>query len=83
MGCHLLGDPHAAAGQDAGVAGGRGAGFTRCDRHRLPARPARSGADRALIGLMVYTFSRVGAAVAMRVEDYFDFITLSALSRAG
>jgi integrase/recombinase XerD len=39
--------------------------------------------DRALIGLMVYTFSRVGAAVAMKVEDYFDFITLSALSRAG
>jgi site-specific recombinase XerD len=27
--------------------------------------------DRALIGLMVYTFSRVGAAVAMKVEDYF------------
>src|SRR6202166_4870792 len=27
--------------------------------------------DRALIGLMVYTFSRVGAAVSMKVEDYF------------
>ncbi len=27
--------------------------------------------DRALIGLMVYTFARVGATVAMRVEDYF------------
>jgi integrase/recombinase XerD len=27
--------------------------------------------DRAMIGLMVYTFARVGAAVAMRVEDYF------------
>jgi integrase/recombinase XerD len=27
--------------------------------------------DRAMIGLMVYTFSRVGAAVHMRVEDYF------------
>jgi integrase/recombinase XerD len=27
--------------------------------------------DRALIGLMVYTFARVGAAIAMRVEDYF------------
>lgn len=27
--------------------------------------------DRALIGLMVYTFARVGAVVAMRVEDYF------------
>jgi integrase/recombinase XerD len=27
--------------------------------------------DRALIGLMVYTFARVGAAVSMNVEDYF------------
>ncbi len=27
--------------------------------------------DRALIALMVYTFARVGAAVAMKVEDYF------------
>jgi integrase len=27
--------------------------------------------DRALIGLMVYTFARVGAAISMRVEDYF------------
>ena len=27
--------------------------------------------DRALIGVMVYTFARVGAATAMRVEDYF------------
>ncbi|QDV90774.1 Tyrosine recombinase XerC [Phycisphaerae bacterium RAS2] len=28
--------------------------------------------DRALIGVMVYSFSRVGAVVAMRVEDYFQ-----------
>jgi integrase len=27
--------------------------------------------DRALIGLMVYTFARIGAAIQMRVEDYF------------
>lgn len=27
--------------------------------------------DRALIGLMVYTFARVGAVLKMRVEDYF------------
>ena len=27
--------------------------------------------DRALIGLKGYTFARVGAAVAMRVEDYY------------
>ena len=27
--------------------------------------------DRALIGLMVYTFARIGAAVSMRVEDFY------------
>ena len=27
--------------------------------------------DRALIGMMTYTFARIGAVVAMRVEDYF------------
>jgi site-specific recombinase XerD len=27
--------------------------------------------DRALIGVMVYTFARVGSVTAMRVEDYF------------
>src|SRR4051794_3899246 len=27
--------------------------------------------DRALIALMIYSFARVGAAVSMRVEDYF------------
>lgn len=27
--------------------------------------------DRALIGVMIYTFARVGAVVAMRVEDYY------------
>lgn len=27
--------------------------------------------DRALIAVMTYTFARVGAAVQMRVEDYF------------
>jgi site-specific recombinase XerD len=27
--------------------------------------------DRALIGVMVYSFARVGAAVSMNVEDYF------------
>jgi integrase/recombinase XerC len=25
--------------------------------------------DRALIGLMVYSFARIGAAISMRVED--------------
>ena len=28
--------------------------------------------DRALIGVMVYTFSRISAVVAMQVEDYFS-----------
>ncbi len=28
--------------------------------------------DRALIGLMVYTFARVGAAIGMRVEDVYS-----------
>jgi integrase/recombinase XerD len=28
--------------------------------------------DRALIGVMVYSFARVGAAVTMRVADYFE-----------
>jgi integrase len=27
--------------------------------------------DRALIGLMVYTFARVGAAIRMRIEDVY------------
>ena len=27
--------------------------------------------DRALIGLMVYSFARIGAAVGMKVEDVF------------
>jgi site-specific recombinase XerD len=27
--------------------------------------------DRALIGVMIYSFSRIGAVVAMRVEDYY------------
>ena len=27
--------------------------------------------DRALIALMTYTFARIGAVVAMRVEDYY------------
>jgi hypothetical protein len=27
--------------------------------------------DRALIGVMVYTFARINAVVSMQVEDYF------------
>lgn len=29
-------------------------------------------ADRALIGLMCYTFARVSAVVHMRIEDYYE-----------
>jgi site-specific recombinase XerD len=29
--------------------------------------------DRALIGVMVYSFARVGAVINMRVEDYYQF----------
>ncbi len=37
-----------------------------------PARPLLIGLrDRALIGLMVYSFARVGAALSLRVEDYY------------
>ncbi|HEX4607148.1 MAG TPA: tyrosine-type recombinase/integrase [Urbifossiella sp.] len=36
----------------------------------IPADTVGGLRDRALIALMVYTFSRVGAAVAMNVEDY-------------
>jgi integrase/recombinase XerD len=28
--------------------------------------------DRALIGVMVYTFARVGAVITMKVEDYYQ-----------
>jgi site-specific recombinase XerC len=28
--------------------------------------------DRALIGVMIYSFARIGAVVAMRVEDYYS-----------
>ena len=31
----------------------------------------RLSRDRALIGLMVYSFAWIGAALAMRVEDVF------------
>ena len=43
-------------------------------RHLLDSIPLDSLAglrDRALIGVMVYTFGRVGAVAAMQVEDYY------------
>jgi integrase/recombinase XerD len=27
--------------------------------------------DRALIGIMIYSFARIGAVVAMKIEDYY------------
>jgi integrase len=36
-----------------------------------PDRRPRRSSRRALIGLMVYSFARIGAALAMRVEDVF------------
>ena len=46
---------------------------TRPRRCSPPSRPtAWSGLrDRALIGTLLYTFARVSAALAMRVEDYY------------
>jgi site-specific recombinase XerC len=41
-------------------------------RSTASTRPPRSGcATDALIGVMTYSFTRIGAVVAMRVEDYF------------
>jgi site-specific recombinase XerC len=34
-------------------------------------RPRSGCATHALIGVMTYSFARIGAVVAMRVEDYF------------
>jgi site-specific recombinase XerC len=40
--------------------------------------------DRALIGLMVYSFARIGAAIGLRVEDvYAEPADLAALAREG
>jgi site-specific recombinase XerC len=38
--------------------------------------------DRALIGVVTYAFARIGAVVAMRVEDYYPAGTPSILARA-
>ena len=38
--------------------------------------------DRALIGVLIYSFARVSAALGMRVEDYFSQVVASA-SREG
>jgi integrase len=39
----------------------------------MPAAAARPGLrDRALIGVMVYSFARVNAVIGMKVKDYFS-----------
>ena len=48
-----------------------GADEARCLLDSIPIETLIGLRDRALIGLMIYTFARVGAAVGMRVEDYY------------
>ncbi len=38
----------------------------------IPSETITGLRDRALIGLLVYTFARIGAAVAMNVEDIYS-----------
>jgi site-specific recombinase XerD len=38
---------------------------------RGPKHVVKTGIDRALIGLMVFSFARIGAALGMKVEDVF------------
>ena len=70
-------DGHHGQGQDAGAGGGaRAAG-----QHHHQGQAAWFGEieqptvtelrDRALIGVMVYTFARVNAVIGMKVKDYF------------
>jgi site-specific recombinase XerD len=41
------------------------------DRYGRPGHDVRAARDSALMATMVYTFARVGAVLAMRVDDYF------------
>ena len=50
-----------------GTGARRGAPAARLDRRTTPAGLR----DRALISLLVYSFARIGAALAMKVEDVF------------
>ena len=59
---------HREEGQDAGALGRRDAGS--CST-RSTSTTLIGLRDRALIALMVYTFARVGAALSMKVEDYY------------
>jgi len=50
----------------------RSAEETRALLDRIDVRTMAGLRDRALIGVMVYSFARVGAVVGMNVEDYFQ-----------
>jgi integrase/recombinase XerC len=39
--------------------------------------------DRALIGLMVYSFARIGAALGMSVDDVYTQNRMGAVAREG
>jgi integrase len=39
--------------------------------HAIPTGSLIALRDRALIGVMVYTFDRVNAVIGMKVKDYF------------
>jgi integrase/recombinase XerD len=48
------------------------AGETRILLDRIDVSTIVGRRDRAIIGVMVYTFARVGATMGMKVEDYFQ-----------
>jgi hypothetical protein len=50
------------------VAGRQSASRSRCKRAALH----QTRRDRALIGIMIYTFARVDAVLQMNVGDYFS-----------
>ena len=56
---------------DRANAGARSGGSARAARQHRRRRRRAGLRDRALIGLMVYSFARIGAALGMKVEDVF------------
>ena len=48
------------------------AGETRILLDRIDVSTMAGLRDRAIIGVMVYTFARVGATIGMQIEDYFQ-----------
>jgi site-specific recombinase XerD len=66
---------HAVRGPEHVVRRGKTPVLTEDQAHRLldsiDATTLVGLRDRALIGVMIYSFARIGAVVAMRVEDYY------------